>query len=177
LFERWRRKAAPTVTASPQLVEIIRMFDGTVGSYAQVYKLAPVRTVVDFLADAVSSTTLKVYRRAPNGRPEAHDHPLAVQLRNPNPEMTQKRLISDVVHDLALYGNAYWWKLERGSTRWIVPVPPHRVVPVGGTLLAAAAFDVYGLERPPPAYLARTWSTSGYTTRRIAGSGSRSSPR
>jgi HK97 family phage portal protein len=154
----WHRKSNPnpTVTASPQLIEVLRLFDGTAGSYASIYrKLAPVRTVVDFLADAVSSTSLKVYNRGAKGRPEARNHPYSRLLRSPNPEMTQKRLISDVVHDLALYANAYWWKMERGGTRWVVPIPPVRVVPRGGNLLSVSGYDVYGFERPEPVRIPR----------------------
>ena len=150
------RSKAVTVTASPQLVETIRMLDGTPASYGNVYRrLQPVRTVVDFLADAVSTTSLKVYRREGAGRPELYDHPLAVLLRNPNPEMTQKRLLSDLVHDLAIYGNAYWWKLERRGVRWIVPVPPSRVEPVGGDLLAPAGYDVLRVDTPIPKRIPR----------------------
>lgn len=154
LFERedrkTGRKAAPLVSVTPSLVEIIRAFDGSPQSYAALYReLPPVRAVVDYLADAVASTSLKMYRRTPMGRPEERNHPMARLLRSPNPELTTRGLIAGTVRDIAVYGNAYWLKVEAaGGTRWLVPVPPWRVRPRGGDLLAPAKFDLW-LGGPP----------------------------
>lgn len=147
LFKRKERaaKSAASVSFTPRLVEVLRTFDGSMGSYGDVYRrLAPVRTVVDFLADAVSTTSLKVYRRARSGRPEAYDHPLAVLLRHPNSQVSPRALIAGTVKDLGIYGNAYWQKVSFGSgPSYLVPIPPARVVPRGGTVMGAAYYDVW----------------------------------
>ncbi|MES2211015.1 MAG: phage portal protein, partial [Chloroflexota bacterium] len=150
LFRRRRKAASVPVEVAPRLVEILRTFDGTLGSYGTVYRqLAPVRTVVDFLADAVSTTSLKVHRRTASGRPEVRDHPLSVLLRHPNPELTTERLVAGTVRDVAVYGMAYWRKIERGTQKWVVPLPPYRVIPRGGDLLAPSRFDLQIPGQPP----------------------------
>lgn len=144
LFKRRRggAKAAGSVKVTPQLVEVLRLFDGTIGSFGAVYrKLAPVRTVVDFLAEAVATTGLKVYERTEGGRPEVPTHPVAQLLRRPNPEVTTKTLIGGTVRDLGTYGVAYWWKAERLGTRYLVPLEPERMTPGGADLLAPAYWD------------------------------------
>ncbi len=146
LFKRKKpdAKSAASITATPQLVEILRMWNGAAGSYAAIYRqLPPVRTVVDFLSDAVSTTSLKVYRRTADGRPEARDHPLAVLLRHPHPRLSQRSLIANTVHDLALYANAYWLKIEAPSGRMLMPVPPARVVPRGGDMISPDRYEIW----------------------------------
>lgn len=137
-------KEAPLVTATPKLIQIIQSVDGASFSYGQLYRdLPPVRTVVDFLADAISSTPLKVYRRAESGRPEARDHPLAKLLRRPNPYLTTRSLIWRTQRDLGVYGNAYWEKAEQGGTKWLVPLPVFRVTPRGGDLLDPSEYRIW----------------------------------
>ena len=145
LFRRKQQtKEYGLATASPTLVDALALFDGTLASYGMLYrKLQPVRTVVDFIADAVATTPLKVYLRTESGRPEVRSHPFAEILRSPNPELTQMRLIWGTVADLGVYGNAYWRKVEVGSQRAIVPLPPYRVTPRGGDLLAPAVYDFW----------------------------------
>lgn len=148
LFKRERRhrrgqKAAPPGTLntfSPELVEVLRSWDGALASFGTIYReLAPVRTVVDFLADAVSTTALKVYERTPSGRPEDRDSLPARVLRSPNPEMTGVSLVGTTVRDLGVYGVAYWRKIDEGP--WLVPLPPERVIPKGGDLLVPEVFQ------------------------------------
>jgi HK97 family phage portal protein len=141
-----RRKASPldspNVMLSPRLVEVLRTWNDTPASYARVYReLAPVRTVVDFIADAVSSTSLKVYERAEQGRPEARGHPYAELLRSPNPDLTGDRFIGGVIRDLAIYGKSYTLKAQMGSARMLVPIPPTLMEPVGGGLLGPEGFN------------------------------------
>ena len=144
-------KAYGWATASPVLLDTLRLWDGTLASYGTVYRrLAPVRTVVDFISAGVSTTPLKVYRREENGRPEERDHPLAVLLRNPNPNLTSKRLIARTTADLAVYGNAYWRKTRIRNSRFLTPLPPFRVTPKGGDLLQAAVYEFWGWDGQPP---------------------------
>jgi HK97 family phage portal protein len=136
--------------ATPRLLEALQLFDGTLASYGNVYRqLTPVRTVVDFIGDSVATTPLKVYRRVPSGRPEARDHPLAVLLRSPNPDLTDRTLIWGTVADLCIYGNAYWRKLVVGNQKTLVPLPPYRVTPRGGDLVTPSAYDFWQMGAGP----------------------------
>lgn len=141
-----RVKAEGDVMFTPQLVEILNLFDGTSASYGTVYrKLPPVRTVVDFIADSVATTPLKVYRRTENGRPEARDHRIAQLLRRPNPNLTTRKLIWGTVADRAVYGRAYW-RFIPGNGRAadsLIPIPPYRVTPKGGDLVSPAQYEVW----------------------------------
>ena len=149
-------KAYGLATASPALLETMSLLDGSLASYGTLYRqLQPVRTVVDFIADAVATTPLKVYERQESGRPEVRDHPFAELLRSPNPELTPMRLMFGTVADLAVYGNAYWRKVETGRSRYLVPLPPYRVTPKGGDLLSAAAYEFWTGGGTTPITLAR----------------------
>ncbi len=144
-------KATGEVTATPPLIEVLQMLDGSPASYGAVYrKITPVRTVVDFLADAIATTPLKVYKRAALGRSEVRDHPFAQLLRNPNPDLTAHQLKRRLASDLLIYGDAYWRKMQADRRRQIVPLPPFRVTPRGGDLLAAAAYDFFSPNGLPP---------------------------
>jgi HK97 family phage portal protein len=144
-------KAVGEVTATPPLMEALQLLDGSPAGYGAVYrKITPVRTVVDFLADAIATTPLKVYRRAERGRPEVRDHPFAELLRNPNPDLTAYRMKWRLAADLLIYANAYWRKMQADRKRQIVPLPPYRVTPRGGNLLAPAFFDFFSPNGLPP---------------------------
>ncbi len=159
LFKRNRagEKAAPSVLYTPRLIEVLRTFDGTAAAFGVLYReLAPVRTVVDFLSDAVSTTSLKVYRREESGRTDARLHPLAVLLRNPESTVSARSLISQTMHDLGVYGNAYWRILRSGSTvAALVPMPPERVIPRGGDIQAPSVYDFTPLGSGIPIALSR----------------------
>lgn len=142
LLPRRRAKSAPLVTASPRLIELFRAYDELVLSFGSAYrKLAPVRTVVDFLATAVATTPLKFYERTDAGRPRVYDHPVARALRSPAPNLSTYRLLFGTVADLAVYAQAYWYgmKSETGR-RMIVPLPPERVQPRDGDVISASEY-------------------------------------
>lgn len=146
-----RTKAAPLATANPVLIETLALLDGNAVSYGALYrKVAPVRTVVDFLADAVSTTSLKVYRRQTDGRPEAHDHPLAEVLRAPNPFLDGPSMIFRIAADLAIYGNSYLRIMPNRDKLNLIPLPVFRVTPKGGDLMAAQSYDFFPPTGAPP---------------------------
>lgn len=147
-----KTKAAGEVTATPPLQAMLSMLDGSPASYGQVYrKVTPVRTVIDFLADALASTPWKVYRRSEDGRPEVRDHPLAVVLRGPNPDLSEYDLKWRVAADLAIYANAYWRIGTRPSGAvQLTPLPPFRVTPKGGDLLSAGYYEFFSPNGLPP---------------------------
>lgn len=153
---RTKTKEYGLVTADPVLLQALSILDGSLVSYGTAYRqLAPLRTVVDFLADNVADTPLKQYRREPNGRPELYDHPMARLLRNPAPGLTGRRLIWGTVADRAVYGQAYWRKVPSIRPKALVPLPPHRVTPVGGDLLEPTAYDFYPMNGSAPIRLPR----------------------
>jgi HK97 family phage portal protein len=160
LFGRRKQKAVgdPVSISSPILVDALRLFEGE-GSwigYGTVYrKLHPVRTVVDFIADAIATTPLKFYRRNANDRTELRDHPAAQVVAHPNPELTDKALIGNAARDLLIYGNAYIRKVQTGNSRFLVPLPPFRVTPQGGDLLGPSYFDFYPPNGSAPKRLSR----------------------
>jgi HK97 family phage portal protein len=141
-----RAKAEGDVVFSPMLQEILTLFDGSSASYGAVYrKLPPVRTVVDFIADSVATTPLKLYRRTENGRPEDRDHRIARLIRRPNPNLTTRSLIWNTVADRAVYGRAYWRYVAptRSTPESLIPIPPYRVTPKGGDLVAPTEYEVW----------------------------------
>jgi HK97 family phage portal protein len=63
-----------------------------------------VRKVVDFIARALASTPLKVYRRASDtDRPRVTDHPLARVLNSPRDRVTAFRFWYDIVADWMIF--------------------------------------------------------------------------
>lgn len=153
---RSRTKAYGMVTADPVILSALSIIDGSLVSYGTAYRqLAPLRTVVDFLADNVADTPLKQYRRTPDGRPELYEHPMAVLLRNPAPGLTGRRLIWGTVADRAIYGQAYWRKIPAIRPKALVPLPPPRVTPVGGDLLEPQAYDFYPVNGATPIRIPR----------------------
>lgn len=89
------------------------------------------RTVISFRARNVASIGLHVYDRVSDvDRARVTDSPLAVLLREPNPEMTGYDLMVDLVSNLDLYDCAYWL-VAPADTRsgWVIrPIPPSWVV-------------------------------------------------
>lgn len=152
LFNRKpKMKIAGEATVTPPLMQILQLLDGSPAGYGAVYRqVSPVRAVVDYLADAIATTPMKVYRREDRGRPEVTDHPFTLLLQNPNPDLTEYRLFHGLAADLLIYGNAYWRKVQIGTLKQLVPLPPFRVTPRGGDLLRASAYDFFPPDGRPP---------------------------
>jgi HK97 family phage portal protein len=150
-----RTKAEGDVNFLPPLVEMLQLLDGSAAGYGSVYRqLQPVRTVVDFIADSISSTPLKFYRREADGRPEAREHPVAELFRRPNPGLTPRRHIFGVAADLLVYGRAYDRFIPAGRgrarTATLVPLPPYRVTPKGGDLVQPAEYEFWSPDGSTP---------------------------
>jgi HK97 family phage portal protein len=138
------KKSESLVTFTPALIEVLKTWDGSLRSFGTLYReLAPVRTVVDFLADAVATTSLKLHRRQGGSNPEERDHPAAKMMRRPNPEMTGMALIGGTIRDLAVYSVAYWRKIQTDGAKYVVPLAPEFVNPGPGNVLAPAWFDFF----------------------------------
>lgn len=115
--------------------------------YSQIWRTqAAVRTVVTFLARNIAQLGLPLYKR--NGdadRERLQDHPLAALLRQPNPWTTRYRFINALVHDFAIYDNAYLLKAKvDGATAGLIRLPPRLVTPKGDNWLTPEAFEIAG---------------------------------
>lgn len=85
---------------------------------------------IRLIAESVAMLPLILYRRVPDGKQRADDHPLSGILRQlPNPEMTAIELFENLVGHLCLWGNAYC-EIEydaAGRRRALWPLRPDRV--------------------------------------------------
>lgn len=114
--------------------------------YASIYRTQPaVRTVHDFLARNIAQLGLHAFRRrGDNDRQRLRDHPLPRLINRPNPRTTRYRAIDALVHDFALYDDAFWLKLRQADQRAVVRLPPSMVRPEGATLLGATSYELIG---------------------------------
>lgn len=114
----------------------IRISDERTADYAALWRAQPeLRTVVDFLARNIAQLGLHVFRRVSDvDRQRLAGHPLAALLDRPNPSTTRYRLIDALVHDMAVFDDAFWLKAraEGGEPVSLWRVPPQRMMPVGG---------------------------------------------
>lgn len=135
------RDWAPSVTYGS-----LRFYDDYSYDYATLYRTQPnVRTCVDFLARNVAQLGLHVYRRVSDtDRQRVRDHPLALLLKQPMPaeyKVTTYRLIEGLMSDLAVYFNAYLWKVNQGGGQMaLFRLPPTYVKAKGG--LAVSGYEV-----------------------------------
>lgn len=129
----------PIVTFTPQIVEMLRLGNST-STYGALYRQQwAVRTCVDFLALNIAHLNLKTYRRTDGVPEDARETPLAKLIQHPNSWMSRYELIRGLVSDLAIYGNAYWWKAFVGESREIYRLPPIWVQPKGGSVIKGPA--------------------------------------
>lgn len=134
----------PMAVFSPNLIDAARLGELGASGYSTFYRTQPsVYTVVEFLAWQISQIGIKVYRREDDGeKTHLQDSPITRILAYPAEGLTYERFIHSTVADLCVYGNAYWRKMQQGSTRSLVPLRPYMVTPRGGTILAAGTYDV-----------------------------------
>ena len=136
-----RPMAMPTTT--------LRLSDSFTADYAHLWRTqGAVRTTTSFLARTISDLGLHLYRRiSDTDRERVTDHPLARLISKPNPRTTRYRLINALVHDLAIFDQAYWLKVKTGdaaSPQGLVRLPSKQVTPVGKNWLWPEAFEFAG---------------------------------
>ena len=116
--------------------------------YATIWRTQEsVRTVVTFLARNIAQLGLHLFERVGDAdRQRLQDHPLARLLRRPNPWTTRYRFINALVHDFAIYDNAYWLKTRFGGDQSVglVRIPPQIVTIDGDDWLTPAGFKIDG---------------------------------
>lgn len=115
--------------------------------YDKIWRTQPaVRTVVSFLARNIAQLGLPMYqRKSDTERERLQDHPLGMLLRRPNPWTTRYRFINALVHDMAIYDNAYLLKTKvDGNTAGLIRLPPMMTKPKGDNWLTPEKFEVKG---------------------------------
>jgi HK97 family phage portal protein len=103
-------------------------------SYATLYRSEPsVRICVDFLARNLAQLSLHLYRRLPDdSRIRIRDHPIITLLDAPNPSLTRFSLVEQLVVDLGIFGNAFWYVTETSPPQLLGL--PSTAVAVGGLM-------------------------------------------
>jgi len=126
--------------------------DGAIDAAYIYRKQIAVRICVNFLAQAIAHTKLKVHRRqADQSRPPLDDHPLAKLLERPNPQTTGFDLIHATVSDLGLYENAFWIKVQGSDGLQLHRIPPAYMTVKGGSIITGpASYEVDVRNGKPP---------------------------
>lgn len=124
----------------------IRLSTTYAADYATIFRTQEsVRTVVSFLARNIAQLGIAMFERVGDSdRQRLQDHPLAVLLRQPNPWTSRYRFINALVHDFAIYDNAYWLKVMDGPSPSLVRIPPPMISPDGDDWLTPSGFKVKG---------------------------------
>lgn len=122
---------------------------GSYSDYASIYRTQPaVRTVISFLARNVAQLGLHAFRRVSDTeRQRLTDHPVPQLIARPNPLTTRYRLIDALIHDLGIYDNAYWLKVQSrsGDRRLnLLRIPPTNIAPFGPSWLRPDGYRITG---------------------------------
>ena len=111
---------------------------------SKLYRTQPaIRTVCDFLARNVAQLGLHVFTRASDtDRVRVREGELARLIERPNPWTTKYRWISALVHDLCLWGNAYWFITADPDGRLLARLRPDQVAVTGDGMTGPAGYTV-----------------------------------
>lgn len=122
-----------------QYVDSRGLFEDYVQGLApeDMYRTQPyLRTVISFRARNVAQLGIHTFQRVSDtDRRRVKDDPLALLLKQPNPEMTMYDLVYRLIADLDMYDDAYWIlepDLDLESGWRIQPVPPTWVTRLSG---------------------------------------------
>lgn len=112
----------------------------------ELWKEQPhLRTVVGFLTRNVAQLPLAAFRISPDGtRKKITTGPLAMALREPNPDQTPYEFLEGIVGDLALYDNAYVFA-KRVEREGVKTVELRSIRPIW--LQAGQGIDAYHVDR------------------------------
>ncbi|TXH18713.1 MAG: phage portal protein [Mycobacterium sp.] len=115
--------------------------------YFELWRRQPsVRRTVSFLARNIAQLGLHLFeRQGDTERQRLTDHPLAKLLGRPNSFTTRYRFLNALVHDFAIYDNAYWWKVKTSDGgRQLVHLPAPLITPKGDNWLTPEFFEFRG---------------------------------
>jgi HK97 family phage portal protein len=124
----------------------MRLYGELTADYSSIYRTQPsVRMVISFVARNIGQLGLHVFRRVSDtDRERLTDHGLAQTIARPNPTTTRYRLLDDLVHDVAIFGNAYWAKVKADGRVGLVRLPAARVRPLGDNPFKATEYELTG---------------------------------
>ena len=115
--------------------------------YFELWRRQPsVRRTVSFLARNIAQLGLHMFeRKGDTDRRRLTDHPLAKLLGRPNSFTTRYRFLNALVHDFAIYDNAYWWKVKTNDGgRQLIHLPAPLITPKGDNWLTPEVFEFRG---------------------------------
>jgi HK97 family phage portal protein len=124
----------------------LSFFENDGADVQTLYKTQPeVRACVDFLSRNIAQLPIKVYDRVSDTeRRRVNDGPLVFTLDRPAPNVTRTRWVSEMVSDLAVYGNSYHVKVRSDDGRIaLVRIPP-KMVTVLGNWIRPDSYEVAG---------------------------------
>lgn len=124
----------------------LSFFEDNGADVQTLYKTQPeVRACVDFLSRNIAQLPIKVYDRVSDvERVRVTDGALASTLERPAPNVTRTRWVSEMVSDLAVYGNSYHVKVRGTDGRVaLVRIPP-AMVTVLGNWIRPESYEVAG---------------------------------
>lgn len=117
----------------------LSLVGGYTASYAAMYRCQPwVHVAVNKLSRGIGRLPLKVYRRDGEERARDRDSSLAQLLARPYPGGSPFALKSQIVGDLAVYGNAIL--IKQGARRGLAPTALYPVSPCHWTLNEDGAY-------------------------------------
>ncbi len=114
--------------------QVVFPFNSDAGFFSGVNQMSPegnsaALACLNVLGTAFSEPPLKVYLKTQEGEEYLENHPAAILLENPNPNMTANLMNNYIVTSVAVYGDAFILKLrnDAGAVVQLIPLLPEMV--------------------------------------------------
>ena len=114
--------------------QVVFPFNSDAGFFSGTNQMSPegnsaALACLNVLGTAFSEPPLKVYLKTQEGEEYVENHPAAVLLENPNPNMTANLMNNYIVTSVAVYGDAFILKLrnDAGAVVQLIPLLPEMV--------------------------------------------------
>ena len=114
--------------------QVVFPFNTDAGFFSGTNQMSPegnsaALACLNVLGTAFSEPPLKVYLKTQEGEEYVENHPAAVLLENPNPNMTANLMNNYIVTSVAVYGDAFILKLrnDAGAVVQLIPLLPEMV--------------------------------------------------
>ena len=109
--------------------QVVFPFNTDAGFFSGTNQMSPegnsaALACLNVLGTAFSEPPLKVYLKSTEGDEVVYNHPAAILLQNPNPNMTANLMNNYIVTSVAVYGDAFLLKLrnESGQVLQLIPL-------------------------------------------------------
>lgn len=114
--------------------QVVFPFNSDAGFFSGTNQMSPegnsaALACLNVLGTAFSEPPLKVYVKTQEGEEYVENHPAAMLLENPNPNMTANLMNNYIVTSVAVYGDAFILKLrnDAGAVVQLIPLLPEMV--------------------------------------------------